>query len=770
MNKHPDADCGACPLMAEKFVPSAGPDTADVVFVGESPGFQDAAAGKPFTGTSGKLLNSVLTEHKIDRESVFFTNVCLCRPQNNQPLSKLAIKCCSERLKTEINSHQPKVIVSLGAVASSAIMGQSVKITQFRAGPPKQSERYPGVKIIPTVNPAACLRNADLFPSLVTDLAKINTTTASTWTEPKWVGLHDPIQAKQALTELLDNYTDFVIDIETAAEKDTSFERPNHYPILCIGIGFAANRVVVIDKDALQDAGVLQLLKQLIETSNITCHNGKFDLTGLAGIGNGRIAYDTMLSSYALDERSGVHSLKYIATEECGCPDYSSSIKRYTQGAAGSWSKIPSSELHHYNAIDCANTWAIQQLQLEKLAQQPELESLNQFLLEAANMLMQVELGGIKVDTALLNDLEVQYSQSLLDKEKELYQYVDNPRSPKQVTEALAGFGIKVDSTDAKTLQILTEGPAADFCKRLLEYRKEQKLYGTYIKGLNARLFDGRIYTTFSLHTTTTGRLSSRNPNLQNIPRGSTIRNLFVPAEGNVFIQCDYSQIELRVVVTLAQETSLVPILSDPTRDIFGELSAQLFGADWTKVHRQIMKPIVHGTNYGMGPKTMASQINEDARLMGVDLFITVADAGTFQKRYLEMVPNITKWQQATKRELFTEHDDLTTPFGRHRRFWLITEDNKIDVEHEGLAFRPQSIASDICLRAAINLHHVLPDAANIRLLIHDSIMVECPQGTEKITTSIIEHMMIESAQMWTDYIPFSVETKVSTNSWGDLS
>lgn len=773
--RHPLADCEDCPLNTSehKYVPSHGPDKAEFVFVGEAPGFKETITGKPFSGPSGRLLDAVLTEHGIDRGKVFVTNTVLCRPKRNETPSKRAISCCSVRLRAEIVAHEPDTIVALGATAASSIMDTPVKITQFRAGPPKESALYPGIKIVPTFHPAACLRNADWFPSMATDIGKANGRTASIqWEPPKYAEFDTASEGVKVLDELLNGYDKFVIDIETAFEKDAEFERPNHYPLLCLGIGYARGAVVVLGRNALASEAVRIKLKSLIEDKKLTGHNIKFDLSGLMGIGIGKADFDTMLASYALDERGGIHRLKYQSAEQLGCPDYESEIKKYTTGKNGSWANIPPDILHRYNAYDVGNTWDLEGLYKPQLTS--ELGKLNGFLIDASNFLMDVERGGMLIDQDLLGKLDEQYQETLEEQEKGLEHWVANPRSPKQVTEALAEYGIETDSTDADHLNLLLDehlpedSSAAEFCRRLLRYRKDQKLWGTYIQGLRKRLYNGRAFTTFTLHMTVTGRTSSRNMNLQNIPRGSLIKSMYVPAPGNVLIQGDYNQLEFRVVTCMAEEEAVAEIFRDPSRDVFGEFSERLFGKGWTKDHRQIMKRIVHGTDYGMEAKKMTEQINGDAKNFGVDLRVTVDDSKRFQKFYRGLVPGIMGWQNEVKNAIFKEGGDLVTDFGRHRRFWLITDENKYEVTHEGLAFKPQSIASDICLTAAMRLHKMMPEyGAAIRLLVHDSIIVEAPIEAQHQVAHLMQKTMMDAGSEWSDYVPFAVEIKISDQSWG---
>lgn len=773
MRKHELADCENCPLKDEKYVPSYGPEKADLVIVGEAPGFKESVEGIPFAGPSGKLLDTVFNHYGINREKAFVTNVCLCRPANNDTPSKAAITACSKRLQTEITGRAPTQILALGNTAAAAIMGHAVKITTFRAGPPKESKHYPNVAVVPSFHPAACLRSSDSFPSLVADVGKlVNKTVTTSWEEPVYRVFDDAPTATLALKQL-DAYDELVVDIETAFDKDASFEHPANYKLLCVGLGYAPGRVAVIGENALHYPSVRAELKHLLETKKWIAHNGKFDLQGLSSIGTGKLFFDTMLASYVLDERSGTHGLKYLAVERLGAGNYDDELKQFL-GRGRNFSDVPRPTLYKYNAYDVACTFALYEIYTTELAESG-LRPLHDWLIEASEALMAMELGGMGVDLALLDELEERFTRELREAEEALYPWVDNPRSPMQVKAALGEYGIEVASTDRETLETLIESldPTSkcfEFVERMLSYRKEQKLYGTYVKGLRNRLYNGRVYPNFLLHGTTSGRLSCRNPNLQNIPRGSTIRSLFVPAEGNVFIQGDYSQAEYRVVATLAQEPYLKEIFDDESRDVFGELAQSIFGDGWTKHHRQIVKRVVHGSNYGMGAETMAKQINTDAKQFGVDVKVTADQAKSFQRMYFSTIPNVRKWQAELKNTIFKKGDDLVTPFGRHRRFWLITKENKHDIEKEGLAFVPQSTASDICLSALVDLHKHLPNECHIRLPVHDSILVECPADIADSVGKQVKEIMENAAIRFTEYVPFRVDIQTSDKSWGALS
>jgi DNA polymerase-1 len=298
----------------------------------------------------------------------------------------------------------------------------------------------------------------------------------------------------------------------------------------------------------------------------------------------------------------------------------------------------------------------------------------------------------------------------------------------------------------------------------MLKHRREAKLYGTYVKGIRKRLFRGRVYPTFLLHGTTTGRLACRNPNLQNIPRESSIRAQFVPGRpGRVFVQCDYSQAELRVLTWLAQEEYFRAIFNDPTRDLFDELAPVLYGnldgldPAARKEKRIRVKAYVYGLSYGREAGSIAQEFR-----------IPVAEASSGMEAFFGVIPNVVSYQKSVWDQIKSGRD-LQTPFGRKRRFYLITDENFTDCYKEGLAFRPQSISSDICLRAFYRVRPKLKGKALIRNLVHDSILAECePEDAEEVSKTLNDYMLESAYDLVGDYVQFKTDATVGTN-WGAL-
>lgn len=769
--KHPLANCEDCPFgqMPGIFVPSwnTRPE-GKIVIMGEAPGSHEARKGIPFTGPSGDLLNQILQHHDLKRDDVMLTNSCLCRPKDNADPPKAALEACAPRLHAEIAASGVDTIVAIGKVAAAQVLPDRGSMRKIRVGPPKPYKLDPNIRVIATWHPAYSLRSPDSFPDLVFDFGKIRGVQQHDWAEPDYRVFDDPVTTVRALQELRTRFDRIVIDIESGIEKDTSFEHPSEYDLLCVGIAFAKGKAVVVGEAALQHASVRAELRRLLSTAKLIAHNGKFDLAGLRNVcGKQTLWFDTMLASNSLDERPGHHGLKQLSIERLGAPDYEADIRDYVP-RGGNYANIPRDILYKYNAYDVVCTWDLYVLFSSEMTLADWRK--HNFIVEAANALIELELNGIHFDVEYNAKLSVEYLEIIGDVEKkmtDLVGYYVNPRSPKQLLDYYATQNLALPSTNADLLKELVEvieGEVLDFTNLLLEHRRKAKLYGTYVKGLARRVTtEGKVYTTYTLHGTTSGRLASRQPNLQNVVREKTIRNQFVVAHvDNRFIQLDYKQAEGRVITTLARDEYLRNIFADPNRDLFSELCNDIFGVgQWNKEHRVSMKSIFYGNAYGRGPKSIAKEL----QLQGSS--ITEREAATLMREFNQLIPDVMKWQASIKHEVMSGND-LTTPFGRKRSFWLITDKNKTDVINEALSYLPQSIASDICLRALIRLTPMLEGLAIPRLTIHDAIVVETHKDKVQEVIDLMRVEMVKSALEFTDYVPFEVDASVGVR-WGDL-
>lgn len=756
--KHPLSKCEDCPWYENgAFVPSLVPGAGvKIAVVGEAPGAYEARSGIPFTGPSGELLDRVMEYHGYQRKQLALINTVACRPHGpTEKPPKAAIAACRPRLEADLRRADAQVVLAVGGTSAQAVLSDSRPISKLRIGPSRLSKFGP---VISTWHPAFCLRSPDSFPSFVRDTGKLNAIlsdgTAPPWQSPNYKVFEHPTVALQAITRL-QAIPRIVIDIEAASDKDIDDAHPEDYDLLCVGVAYEKGQAVVFGADVFLDEACLEAFGTLLRKAKIVGWNIKFDALGLSPkFGIIKIHEDGMLKSYIVDERPRQHGLKMRGVEDLGVPRYDEEIAQYTKGKDGSFAKIPKDLLYKYNAYDVCVTWdEIEYLDVLMSEKQHEL---HEFLIDAANMLMKVELSPLRFDLEYNASLEQEYVEELAKSEAEINAYVGhelNPRSWMQVMQYFAAHGMTIPTTNKEFLKKIhpeCEEPIKTFIELLLNNRKLAKTYGTYVKGLRRKVRgNGCIYTTFSLHATTSGRLASRKPNLQNIKRDKRIRNQFTAAPGRILVQCDYSQVEGRCIATLAGDEYLRSVFSDPNVDIFNDMCNRIWGVDnWDKENRVSIKSVFYGYSYGRGTKSIAQELRKP-----------IEYANNLMNEFKALIPNVVSWQ-AKIRKAVDEDQVLYTPFGRKRTFHLITNENREDVMNEALSFMPQSIASDICLRAAIRLQPKLKQEfdSDIKLLIHDAIVVECEPRDLDGVIELMRHEMLMSGQDFTDYVPFRVD------------
>lgn len=772
MRKHPLAKCEECTFKDAPFVPTQNPHPrTKLALIGEAPGPYEAARGIPFTGPSGRLIDKVLEHHGFQRSEIMVTNVCLCRPHNNDDPPKAAIAACKPRLDAELAAAGVQQILAVGGTAASTLIDPKKKISRLRIGPPKPYTENPEVMIVASWHPAYCLRSPDSFPSLVSDVGKLKGKSYPLWLRPDYKVFNSKEVALIAIERLWLVEGPLVIDIETGFDKDEAFDHPNHYELLCIGISYGPRKVVVFGTNALRDPEVQVKLGQLLRSKKVVGHNIKSDLAGLYPI-FGRIEADgdTMLQSYCRDERPGLHGLEKLGIEILGTSNWKESFRRLVP-PKGTFADAPRHKLYEYNADDVSVTRDLWDFFNERMDERERAQ--HAFLVRASNAIVNLEMAGITFDANYSKELQEMFEKELYELEVEISNTTGrnlNPRSPQQISRWLAEQGLILKSTDKDTIEPLLERPGISevvkkFIEQLLLHRRRAKLCGTYVKGFQKRIYKGKVFTTYTLHGTTSGRLASRNPNMQNIVRDKRIKHQFtVENENNILIQLDYKQAEGRVITTLAKDEYLANIFRDPARDIFDELCNDIYGeGNWVKENRVSMKSIFYGNAYGRGVNAIALALQQPPN--NVD--ITVEETRELMQKFNDQISSVVTWQNSVKQRVLNGND-LTTPFGRKRSFWLITDQNRSDVLNEALSFLPQSIASDICLTALIQLQQRLQGLATTRLTIHDALVLECAKVDADRVIAMAKEEMIAAGREFTDYVPFAVDVSMGSR-WSEL-
>ena len=769
ITKYPLAQCNLCPWKDYKLVPTLWPPNAvELAIVAEAPGAEEVVQGEPLAPRSvgrlnaGTVLKQCLEEVGLSREKCLITNVCLCRPPSggNPTPKSPEIAACSIRLQAELRTAKPKLILALGGVSVKALTGRKESLGSLRGDLLHTSW---GLPVWATYHPAALFRDGNLRKDLMLDLKRVKSLLAGEELEPpkpnRWTLVNDLKTLKQVVRNLVD-YEPIACDLETGG---TGYIPEWGGKILCINLSVEEGHSYIIPGAAIEHPEGLRLLNKLFEYPGVRWmfHNAKFDVRWLRAAGiNAHADHDTMIMSYTLDERQGVHSLKALAQRLLRVPSWEGVPRSYLKSKADSFENIPKEVLYPYAALDVDYTRRIFWVMDEEMDEQAHRLH-NDLLIPASEALMRVEDRGMLVDREYLEGLK----QSMGREIEKLHASFDfNPASPRQVAQALAREGVllptKRDTGNVTTDKAVLESiqDQVPLAKSLLEYRKLSKLFSTYVLGLEDDIApDGRIHTTYLIHGTVTGRLSSSRPNMQNIPRESPIKNAFVPSPGYVFLQADYDQHEFRVMCWLSGDEWLFEVLSSG-RKLHAEVATEIYGPDYDHEGYMAAKMVNFGILYQRGAASLGRQL-------GISTTVAQAYIDDFFRR----MPKVKQWVKRVQNEAVTT-GQVEQVFGRRRRFGLITRENLYEVLKQAVNFPCSSIASDLMLFSMIALNE-LQDTERVRIVasIHDALLFEVREDVlQEEAARITKIMELTPQYKLQTELPFKVELKVGPR-WGEL-
>ncbi|MBU6361454.1 MAG: DNA polymerase I [Chloroflexi bacterium] len=505
----------------------------------------------------------------------------------------------------------------------------------------------------------------------------------------------------------------------------------------------------------------------------LIAHNSKFDLAILQQVGIiiHKPVFDTMLAQFVVDPGSQI-GLKALASNILGWQMTEINELIGSGKKQISMADVPIEQIAPYAAADADATLHLANRIKPKLRELGLEKLLNEVELPLVPVLIDMETAGVALDVKYLGQLSVEVTQRLRDLEKQIFDLsgtVFNVNSTQQLSDVLFGKlqlptqGVPKNAAKSKTGGI-TFSTAADVLESLqgkhdiipllLNYRELAKLKGTYVDAIPLLINPktGRIHTDFNQTGAITGRLSSTNPNLQNIPIkseiGRRVRKAFVARPGWRIISADYSQVELRILAHLADDPTLKEAFARG-EDIHATTAAAIYDvalADVNAVQRSFAKRINFGIAYGMGAFALSQNTG-----------MTMAQAGDFIKRYFERFPRVQEWLNNTKR-LAAEQGYVETVLGRRRYFPEfktpgVNEQMKRRAEREAINHPVQGSAADIMKIAMINIHRAmaagttggLPIQAKMTLQVHDELVFDCPANEVTIMTALI-HREMENA------------------------
>lgn len=522
---------------------------------------------------------------------------------------------------------------------------------------------------------------------------------------------------------------------------------------------------------------VLSLLEKLFAEPSlrVVAHNWNYDwhVFRSQGLKPPSVWFDTMTAAWLLDVNKNGFKLEDVALQYLGisAPDYQSVVPR-----GKTLLDVDPEQVTAYAAKDADLTWRLHEFFHQRLRDEGLSELFFSLELPVQNLLCEMEGRGILLDASALEELGRRFQSQIERLEAQAYELAGHPfnlNSTQQLQKVLfeerrlvpgrkTKTGFSTDTETLEELAVLDPLPAI-----ILQYRQVFKLKSTYVDTLPNLVHPstGRIHTSFHITGTATGRLSSKDPNLQNIPirdeEGRAIRGAFRAPEGWKLVSADYSQIELVVLAHFSKD----PILIEAFRqgqDIHRRTAALIFGTAEDQVsaaQRRAAKAVNFGIIYGMSAFRLARELG-----------ISRTEAATIIDQYFERLGGVRAWIDAVIRRT-EEIGFVETLMGRRRPIPLIRSKNQTErqgAERTAVNSTIQGSAADIMKKAMLDVRDLLRsrnDGAAILLQVHDELLLECPEDR-------VNGLMEDLKRVMEGAVPLLVPLRVSVEAavrWGDL-
>lgn len=808
-------DCTLCPLhvyghnVVNALVIGSNPE---LMIVGEGPGIQEDIQGLPFVGPTGAILKQELALRGI--KDYVLTNATRCYPGDPKKDNELnqGVEKCLPFLMEDIEQYKPKVILCLGAVALKSLGFDDPMDTVLN----HVLEGPNGIPVVVSYHPAYFMRfsgSIHLFELAVYRIFRIlNGLDLDVVWEPTIVDYREVVKCKE-----------ITIDCET---DSVAAYKAN----IVLATISCDHGTWLVDPNNEEHMRELERI-WTDESYRKNFQNGDYDIQVIERKLAKRIAgyaWDTMLAEHLKHEESryGLEILRGVYTNQ---PVYERELRLWKEEIV----EIPSTRIKKptkkeikagitkpYEVVSYKKQkrgkdlegyadvpreilvpYAVYDSQTEHLVmrgQQKDYPEHKRKLLQTVVLPMQLALAdmereGIKVDVGRLPEIREYYTKLDAELQQKVWDAADEEfklTSPKEVKRVLFDeLGLPEPPIRSKTTGELSTGKKSldwlvthanhPIVSLLEEWRGVDTLRKTFLgkpdkkgnieKGLMSHLIGDRLYTTFRL-TLETGRNSS-SPNLQNLPVESKgpMRELFIADEGNLLIQADYSQIELRIAAYESGETKLIEML-EAGADIHTLFARRLYpfepeisDGDWKEKYdgyRTLAKRFTFGRLYGQSASGMALVFN-----------ISREEAERFQQVYADLFPKMAEWWEKIA-NIVRAGVPLRTVWGRERFFYAVTKLANIKwrgkagmfshMEREALNFMPQGSAAD-CLSYATGVNirpkivkHNLP--VHLRLVVHDSLTVECPEEYKYIAGGFLKTEMEAVGELFGWKLPVDIK------------
>lgn len=818
----PNPECRRCSLhetAQSVCIPgeSIGPDSS-IMIVGQAPGWEEDKRGRPFVGKSGRLLREELA--RVGINSYYITNPVKCMPPGDRKPTNEEIKACRPYLEAELERIKPKYLVTAGALPSKLLLKES-KITQAH-GKVKPMNNWIGY---PIFHPAYILRDPGHLPTFRHDLERLVREIRGE--KPKQ-DIEWEIVTRENQSKFLKEFTvapEFAFDTETTS----LFPHDRNGGIRCLAIALEKRTWVIPGQMPSYDASLLApIVKTLVQIQWSTekvaiAQNGKFDNEWLwiyCGV-KFFLDFDTMLAHHILDENSD-HDLKYLARSYLDVPEYDISKKEKENPDLSTPGKRRA--YMEYNAKDATYNLLLKRVFQKQLQRNFRLRRLFYFItMPAARAMEEIELEGMSFDPERYIEVEADIRIKHRAAERKLNNSagrIINWNSPPQIRGLLFNdlklpITEKTPTGEASTgeLALINIHDKHPIVKELLKYRELEKFQSSYIEGWKPYIVGERLYFSYKIHGTVTGRYSSR---LHQVPRDGTLRNIFTAPPGWNFAQADLSQAELRIAAELSGDLELRACFRPGGPDVHWRTALHTIGSGATGKYNQLAiktanrlidvdgpwqeirltdaletlrdaghekatsidkiwkearyqaKPTNFGFVFGMYENTYIEQCKTE---YGFEP--TWKEAHDTRTAYFELYSGIHKWQERQK-TLVRLDGQVTNLFGRVRRLPAISSSDRSlrsDAERQAINSPVQGTIGDWKAAALIEIHETI-DRKKLKIVgeHHDALLMVVKEGCEDEVLPRVREIMRKPKLLEKFKINMSVEmdSEIQIGNWGE--
>lgn len=782
-----------------------------LMVIGESPTAVECTRGMLMTGAGAQVLKDTLQKVNMPyvETEVYYTTAVKCAvpKKKGQKFPTDAPVNCRQFLLAEIRTVQPKMILVCGATALQTLTNNAkLKVTELYGRVMELNlydatltslfkELYGDAKnwpaIIPIMNPGVLIHKPGDYKPFLSYLQLASTIfnggNAVDTGETKWIVCDTEAKCRDLWKLMVTEYEAgrmpyAAYDIETTGLDYRVVE------FLVLGICFKKNEAYVIPRE------MRKYVHNFLTNVPWRCiwQHGKYDKKVMwrRGLGEVSIDEDTMYQHYVMDETSA-HDLGHLTKIFLNAKEYKYKMNQ-------EWKNVELETYAQYFdalcervAVDVDYSLQLHEV-FNKELDKPENACLKkvykEMLIPAANFLSRVEQNGCLINAKYLDIMDEKYvvllDEIMAEVERLAAPYWDpqlymaqtgaksaspvfKPGSPAQMAWMvfdrlkLKPRVKKGRSTGKDILESIEDAPL--LINKVLEFRRVQKEHSTYVRGLlDLRDEDGRVRTNFTLHVTATGRLSSKEPNIQNQPSANgvgNIRKAFIATPGYVLGEIDYSGAELRWLAFLSKDETLLEIFREG-RNLHTETATKMFGPHFNKQQKMIAKALNFGIAYGREAPSIADTFN-----------ISIEEAQGHIDNWFKAYPGAHKYLEWCAKQVELGNY-LETPWGRRRRFGLVNPASLHSLQNEAKNFPIQSSSSDTLLWCCVQHEKELAEQG-IRIidLIHDSVLVEIPADPAKIQwfgQNMNKWMIDVPVELFNCPVPFKTDFEIGVN-WGDL-